>query len=466
MANIFRIFFIFQLTILYVGTFAATIDSLPDTAKAQLRVAHLYYNGNHVTKVHIIQMISGLDTGMIYDSLMIKRAKQRLEATGLFLKIAILSLRKNNAMDLYIVVKEPYYFGINDLDFTPFTSRHGQSGKWYCPFIGLENSNVGGSMETVRLSLRFWEWRTAALSWSKPLLPSRYFIGCGALVDARPDNALPLDRLEYLGSVTAGRRLFERSKVYCSVIPDYQRTISWTATEKDTTNYYQAFGVLGWFTDRRSSGYDPSSGWSFFFDTRSNFIYHEITTPRYVQFTSDIKAYYPGLFDGHKAAFRFNIVARTNDAGIQNRLVLGGIGSVRGYANSGIDLRSTCNSSFFFSSEYRFPIYQFPSISPVLPGGVSKVFARFVGDLTDLIPRIDGALILDYGRIARDMNRLLAFNGPEYMSGADFGFGIRVMEPTMRRTVCLDIVWPENPLLRKTCFYPAPSWCLYLDLSF
>ena len=201
MTNIFRIFFIFQLSILYVGTFAATIDSLPDTAKTRLRIAHLYYNGNHVTKAHIIQIISGVDTGKIYDSLMIKRAKQRLEATGLFLKIAILSLRKNNAMDLYIVVKEPYYFGINDLDFTPFTSRHGQSGKWYCPYIGLENSNVGGSMETVRLSLRFWEWRTAALSWSKPLLPSRYFIGCGALVDARPDNALPLDRLEYLGSV-------------------------------------------------------------------------------------------------------------------------------------------------------------------------------------------------------------------------------------------------------------------------
>ena len=39
-------------------------------------------------------------------------------------------------MDIYIVVKEPYYFGINGVD-CPFTSRHGKSGKWSCPFIGL-----------------------------------------------------------------------------------------------------------------------------------------------------------------------------------------------------------------------------------------------------------------------------------------------------------------------------------------
>ena len=245
MTNIFRTFFIFLLAISSFVTFAAASDSLPDTPETKLCIAHLYYNGNHVTKAHIIQMISGLDTGMIFDSLLVKRAKQRLEATELFLKVAILSLRKNNGMDIYIVVKEPYYFGINDLDFTPFTSRHGKSGNgtallsdWKIPMLeaGWRRSGcrcvsgVGG---------------VVAISWSKPFLPSRYFIGCGALVDARPDGALPLYRLEYLGSITAGRKLFERSKVYCSVIPDYQRTISWHPTEKDTTNYYQAFGALG-----------------------------------------------------------------------------------------------------------------------------------------------------------------------------------------------------------------------------
>jgi outer membrane protein assembly factor BamA len=458
--------FLFIISVFDV-TPAAVSDSLPDMPKAGgLRIAHVYYNGNHVTKEYIIRMISGLDTGIFFDSLMVKQAKQRLEATGLFLKVAILFLQKNDAMDLYIVVKEPYYFGITALDFTPYTSRHGQNGKWYCPFIGLENTNVRGRMETIRLSLRFWEWRTAAISWSKPLLPSPYFIGIGAFADAGPDNALPMDRLEFSGSFTAGRRCFERSKVYCSVIPYYQRMISWTATEKDTADFYQAFGTVGWFTDRRSPGYDPSRGWSFFFETRSNFLHHEATTPSYVQFTSDIKAYHSGFFEGQKAAFRLNIVTRTNDAGIQNRLVLGGIGSVRGYANCGIDLRSICNSSTFLSGEYRFPIYQFPSFSPVIPTGVSKLFAKFAVDLNDLMPRIDGALIADYGRVARDMNRLLAFNGREYMSGADFGFGIRIMEPTMRRTACLDVVWVEKPLTRKIDFYPAPSWCLYLDLSF
>ena len=56
--NIFRTFFIFLLAISSFITFAAASDSLPDTPETKLCIAHLYYNGNHVTKAHIIQMIS------------------------------------------------------------------------------------------------------------------------------------------------------------------------------------------------------------------------------------------------------------------------------------------------------------------------------------------------------------------------------------------------------------------------
>jgi hypothetical protein len=465
-AEIVRDISVFLLAIAAAGACAGAGDSLNAAPAVPLRIAHVYYNGNHVTKERVIRMFAGLDTGMAFDSLKVRKAKKRLEATGLFLKVAIIPLVKNGAVDLYVIVREPFYFGLTALDLTPYTLRHGESGTWYCPLAGVEFTNVRGCMETLQLSLRAWEWRMAAVSWSKPLFPSRYFIGIGVFADAGPDNALPIDRMELFGSVTAGRKLFEQSKIYCRIMPDYQRKIGLSGAQKDTTDFYQAFGAVGWFTDRRSSSYDPSAGWSLFLETRSNVLYHEATTPFYVQFTSDIKAYHPGLFKNHKAACRLSVISRTNDAGIQNRLVLGGLGSVRGYANCGIDLRSVASHSLLLSWEYRFPLYQLPPFSPPLPSKVSTIAGKFVGDLNDLVPRIDGALILDYGRVARNRPELLTFDRRGYVSGADFGFGLRVMEPKLRRSVCLDVVWAEKPLTPKVDFYSAPWWVLYLDLYF
>jgi outer membrane protein assembly factor BamA len=472
-----RYAFVFLLMSLTSGACAGANDSLPpDTSAAPLRIAQIHYNGNRVTKEYVIKTYTGLDTGMMYDSLKIRKAKQRLEATNMFLKVAILRINKKEGIHLYIVVKEPSYLSPYSIDFTPQFTRYGQSGTWYCPIIGAQHSNFRGRMESIRFSLRFLEWqalwppscwwpdwskwRTATLTWSKPLLPSKYSLGFGAFGENRPDNALRLDRLEYGGLVSAGKKFFERSKAYCSVIPDYQRTIiRLDSSRVDTTHYYQAFTALGWITDRRSSGFDPDRGWSIALETRSNVLYHEETTPCYVQFSSDFKVYHPGFFEGQKSVYRLRLVSRTNDAGIQNRLTLGGYGSVRGYSSGGIDLQSTANHSVLFSWEYRFPIYHLPPVISRFLGSVSD-------NMSDCAPRIDGALIVDYGRVTREWGGIAATDSRGYRSGADFGFALRFMEPVKRLSGCMDIVWAENLRTGSTDFYPSPYMLLSLELPF
>lgn len=441
-------------------------DSSAPLPQVPLRIAHIYCNGNTITRTSVLRQFLGFDTGSVFDSVRIRTVKKRLEATRLFTKVAIIHLVKDRGVDLYVIVKEAFYWGISDLDFTPYTSRYGKHGWWLCPTLGVQNTNVGGRMETIRVMVRFWEWRAAALWWTKPLIPSRWFVGASGFFDQRPDNALHIDRTEIAGSLTAGRFLFESSKAYCSLIPDYQRRIARNGPSADTTRYYQAFGVLGWSTDRRSSGYDPSSGWALTLETRSNVLYHQASAPVYAQISPDIKWYLPGLFSRHKTACRFTLTSRTNDAGIQNRLILGGIGIVRGYGNYGIDLRKSASGACSFSAEYRFPIYQLSSVPQVLPQGVSKKIGSMFFDPRSLSPRIDGAIIVDYGRVGRTISDCFSRGGPDYISGTDIGFGLRLMEPTLRWSGCFDVVWIEDPHTRATRFLPYPSWGAYLDLPF
>lgn len=435
----------------------------PDTA---LRIAHVYCRGNHVTKEDIIRTVTGIDTGMVFDTLKIRKAKQALASTGLFLKADIIRLVKGDSVDIYIMVKEMPYFGISTLDFTPYHYRYGERGTWFCPLFGVEFSNLRGRMETLRMYARLWEWRTLSLRWSKPFLPTPFILGLSAFADARPDNAFAMDRHEFAGSVTAGMRLFERSWIFLSAMPDFQRSIVRTDTSQDISDFYQAFGAARLITDRRYPRYDPMRGWLFQFETLTNGMYHDAASPLYVQFAADVRFYHRGFLESHKTAYHASITARTNDAGIQNRLVLGGLGSVRGYANSGIDLQRTASSSLLFSLEYRFPIFQLPSISPLLPRSFRTIMGRFIGDLSDIAPRIDGGLIFDYGRVAADFDHLFSKNGSSYRSGTDFGFGFRLMEPGIRRSACMDIVWIENPITPENDFYAVPSWQIYLDLCF
>jgi outer membrane protein assembly factor BamA len=440
-------------------------DSLNKVSAGPLIIKHLFFAGNKVTKADIIAIYLKIDTGSVYDSSELKAAKARLMATNLFIKATILTVRKSDGIDLYVIVQEPVYIGLPALDLNPFSRRYNVPGTWYCPLFGMEFNNLRGRMETLRFSVRLWQWRSLAVSWSKPFLPSPYFFGIGAAADRRPDNTKCFDRLEYSASATLGRKVFEHSKVYCSIIPDYQEKRDFdsiTMRPVDTSRYRYAFGAIGWYTDRRSSAYDPSHGWSFFFETRSNYLYHEEFDFGYVQFVSDVKYYHPFLFNNDKIACHASLVGRTNDAGIQNRLTLGGVSAVRGYGSGGIDLGSSASELFLFSGEYRFLVWRVPFLTRLIPHKISKITSTYVCDISDLSPHIDGALFFDYGRVAKNFGSLASLNGPGYISGTDAGFGLRLMEPKLRASGCLDFICRQNPYMNEI----EIGYLAYLNLPF
>jgi hypothetical protein len=445
---------------------SSPVDStIPPVDTAPTRIRNIICKGNKVTKPDIILLFVKIDPGTVYDTAKIREAKERLEATGLFMKVTMLPVRKEGAVDLYVIVKEPVYIGLPSLDFTPFTHRYGVRGDWYCPLFGLEFTNVRGRMENIRISARAWEWRMLSVGWQKPLLPSRYFIGVSGAADRLPDYRNPFDRIDYAASFTVGRKLFSRSQAYCTLIPLYQE-IRDTSTPAEVSRFRQTFGAVGWYTDRRSSPYDPSRGWTLLLDARTNHLYHDADADPFFQISAETRYFHPAIRENDKIALKMAVVARTNDAGIQNRLMLGGLYSLRGYGSGGLDLTSGGSASALACCEYRFPLYQLPPLANIIPAAVANLAYTFGFDCSDLAPRIDGALICDWGRVARNLGSLAATGGRDYISGTELGFGLRLLAPTLRLGGSFDLVWIEKPYTRGVDFYGTPMPMLYVNLAF
>jgi len=450
--------------ILTIGTFAGTGDSLPaDTSATPLRIAHIYLNGNRITKPYVVKAFLQIDTGNMYDSTQVDNAKKRLKATGLFSKVDIIHLHKTYGTDLYVILSE--YPGIifpPDVGWYPYNYRYGRSHTWYCPFAGLQFTNLGGRMERLGIFAKVGEWQTYSAHWTKPLFPSRYEICLGAAYDRSPDYSINLIKKEVCGNITVARRFFELSKAYLSIIPDYRWNREWDDSSSYVSHYSQAYGALGWLTDHCSSAFDPSHGWRFQFETRSNYLYNESMGKPYVQFLSDVKWYHPFFFNEHKLACHFYFLVRTSDAGYLNRVLIGGENSVRGYYTGQIGLRTIANDAFFFSGEYRFPLYESPGIILPVPSFVKSLAGQF----TYVAPRLDGALILDYGRVSRFPHQLFSMDTRSYQSGADIGFGLRILEQSLRLRGSFDIIWSDNITTSRIDFYSRPFYHLYGTVYF
>jgi outer membrane protein assembly factor BamA len=327
----------------------------------------------------------------------------------------------------------------------------------------VQFTNLGGRMENLRLFAKVGEWQTYYASWSKPLFPSRYDIGISATFDISPDYLYNFLKKEFSGSLTVGRSFFERSRAYCSIIPKYRWGKIWrTDTASEVFDYYQVYGAIGWSTDRRSSGFEPSRGWSTAFETRSNYLYHDTAVKPYVQFLSDMKWYHPALLKEHTIACHCFVLFRTGDAGYMNRVLIGGENSVRGYNMGQIGLRTinpAANNGFYISGEYRFPIYEFPRIPLPMP----DLMTPMVGQVTDVAPRITGALIADYGRVSRFPHQLFSTDTRHYQSGTGLGFGIRVLEPSLRIRGSADLVWGDIISTKGIDFNSIPYLHLYIS---
>ena len=114
------------------------------------------------------------------------------------------------------------------------------------------------------------------------------------------------------------------------------------------------------------------------------------------------------------------------------------------------------NNSLVVSTEYRFPIVTLPEIDVFSLFSISDRFPELKG----MYYQIDGALIADAGDLWGH------FTQPSQIrqNGAGFGAGIKILIPTLRRSVCFDVVSPvtKDPSSGKTAIF-SPECRLYLD---
>jgi outer membrane protein assembly factor BamA len=437
-------------------------DSVPTLSTPQgIRIAHIFLSGNNVTKPEVISQFLKLDTGMIYDSLKIHEAEKRLMLTDLFAKVVILHVIKPDGCDLYVKVREKGYLHVPLPGLYQYPQKYGKSNRWFFGDAGVELDNFGGRMERLRVVIRAWEWRTLGISWTKPLLPSRYFFGVGAYGDQRPDEFFPFDRTDLSGRFSFGARLFDYSSASINLMPMFRRA-QWHDSQSPL-DYYQAYGSFTWSTDYREKPFDPSRGWYLGLDSKTNYLYYDDNTP-YVQQSAGFNFYIPGYFNNTKFACHMAAIVRDKNAGYLNRLGIGGEGSVRGYGRNviGLGLPRIPNNCFIVSAEYRFTLFTFFPI----PVPFSSLLAPFIGNHTTVSPRIDGAIIADYGRIAPGIGDLLQGDETQYQAGTGLGFGLRFIEPLLQLCGCMDFVFGDAVSTSAFDLHPVPVIHLYTNLPF
>jgi hypothetical protein len=157
-------------------------------------------------------------------------------------------------------------------------------------------------------------------------------------------------------------------------------------------------------------------------------------------------------------------IVRDKNAGYLNRLSIGGEGSVRGYGRNtiGLGLSEIPNNCFLVSAEYRFTLL---TLFPI-PVPLSSIVSPFIGSQKTLTPRIDAAIIADYGRIAPHISDLASTEGNRYQSGTGIGFGLRILEPVLQMCGCIDVVFADMVRTRTFDLYPVPGVHLYTNLPF
>jgi outer membrane protein assembly factor BamA len=403
---------------------------------------------------------------MQYDTILLDDAKRRLRQTGLFFKVDAFSLKVQLGYRVYIIVREKFYFLPYDFGGELYGLRYGKQKIWWRLRVGMEYRNFRGRAEILRVGGSIWDWHSLNAGWYKPLLPSPWYFSIGAAVHQLPDQIYALDHTILKSYVFFGRKLPYNSRAQFGLVPMYRRRI-WYDTLKlpakipeDTVHVSEAFSLLGFRTDHRSSYFDPDSGWLLNLSLQSNALYHGVA-PSFLQFNGDFRMYLKGFHPTHKIAFRSTATFRNRDAGKTHRLLIGGEGELRGYARSQFGLMFYANDVITSSIEYRFPIYELPEL-PMYPLNEISPYFKAVSY------RLDGALIFDYGRVAPQLEDLLTPFSDRIESGTGLGAGLRILSPTFEHSVCVDVVWGTYPWAPRghLKFMPEPMWHFYMDLFF
>src|SRR5271157_5111167 len=371
------------------------VDSTPPYPQ---KIVEINYCGNRVTNPRMLRIYLGIDTGMVYDSVLIAAGKKRLMDTYLFSKVEVLRLQNPDGVHVWILVTEFFYWiptGGGDI----IDGRYGDPKQvWYRLRLGVSLLNFRGLFETFSVNTSVWDDKLLSISWSKPFVPSPYYFGIGAAAEEYPDLSFPRRRLVVNGRVTLGRRFLANSRSYLSISPTYNRITRVDSTDlpDSRVTYEEMMTQWGWVTDRRNRSFDPTAGWHFHTALSTNAFYPGINNT-YLQWYDDLKLYHGGFYSADRFACRLTMTLRTNDAGPYKNLYIGGDGSVRGWARDELGRSAIMNDYAVASGEYRFPIWR-PTPSFDVP-----VLCDYAPSLRGFYLRADGAVILDGGNIWRDI---------------------------------------------------------------
>ncbi len=423
----------------------------------ELKIFKINIFGNKTTKTKAIQMLMGLDTATVFDSLKLRLGEKKLEETNLFSKVDVFTLKKEQGVEVFIIVEEKMYVS-PDGGGMWYSYKYGEKNLWLRLELGLANNNFRGMMENFYTSVSVWDWRSFSFSWSKPLLPSDFFFTIGSGVDYYPDEVLPTDHFVFTNRFRFGKKIKNRTRVSIGLNPTFRQDIYNIDNRKLHLKNSELFSSIFWISDYRKPYFDPCSGWLGFAEIKSNHLYSGKFDP-FFQLTTNFAFYHSGIFPSHKVAYRFQSVFRNDDAGPFYTLELGGNGSIRGYSSAIIGLGLNGNNSLLFSMEYRFPLFFMPAIDVPILAKRNKLFSA-------IRQRIDGALIFDYGRVSNTTRSLLGITNGPLESGVGVGIGIRSMVLNLERSLAMDIVWGKDNSADMLKFKKTPVIHTYIDLYF
>lgn len=423
----------------------------------ELKISKINIFGNKTTKSKAIKLLMGIDTATVFDSLKLRLGEKKIEGTNLFSKVDVFTLKKEEGIEVFIIVEEKMYVSPSGGGMW-YSYKYGEKNLWLRLELGLANNNFRGMMENFYTSISVWDWRSFSFSWSKPLLPSDYFFTIGSGVDYYPDEVLYTDHFVFSNRFRLGRKIKNRSRVSIGLNPTFRKDTYNIDNQELHLETHELFSSVFWISDFRKPYFDPNRGWLGLAEIKSNHLYSGRFDP-FLQLTTNFDFYHGGFLPSHKVAYRFQSVLRNDDAGPFYTLELGGNGSLRGYSSAIIGLNLHGNNSLLFSMEYRFPLFFMPAIDVPILSKRNRLFSA-------VRQRIDCALIFDYGRVSTTTRSLLGIaNGP-IESGAGIGFGIRSMILNLERSLAMDIVWGKDNSANMLKFKKTPTIHTYIDLYF
>ena len=484
-------------------------------------------DGNKRTKTKTIHLYMDIDSGDIYDSSRVAEAEKRLKDSKLFDHVKIFTIPKEETVTLLVVVREKRYFTISNYGGVIYDRRYGEPTEhiWLQGYGTVTFNNFGGRNEQLNISASLIRVRYVGLSWYKPFITIPYYVKLGTRIGSYPSVVTPW-HVNFFNSsfLTYGRKFGTDSRLYSTLLGRYMsytwkggdgileingeritklpddpelppmiKDSDWTYHKIDSiildnngqpidtlydeyvwdgfsswkiNKYEDPFTELylsiGWITDKRDQYFNPHKGfyYSFIATTNALWPYKDINIAdediRYLQLSNDFSFFHRGIWESNTVAYRVRPLIRLFGKGnIYSGIYMGSETSLRGYGHGAFGSYEY-NHQLLFSWEYRFPIVTLPEMSfPWL--------SWYHKSMNSLRSRIDGALILDCGYIWKDFENLIHPVG-DHVSAAGAGFGFRFMFPSLRRSVCAEIIWPIYP--KEYADGWPPALYLYLDLPY